>query len=235
LVNVMGFTAEMETATQSLTGLLDKAQEERPDTIAPATETIIREDLPEAIRFIRSSTEKMDRLINAILRLSRLGRREITPEWLEMDKVAQGVVDTLHKRIEDAHAHVEIASPLPRVFSDRMGLEQMLANLIENALKYGAGSEPPDIRISGRTAGDRVEISVADKGRGIDPRDHERVFDLFRRSGQQDRPGEGIGLAHVRALAYRLDGTVTLDSALGKGATFTINVPRQYSAAQSQP
>jgi signal transduction histidine kinase len=75
---------------------------------------------------------------------------------------------------------------------------------------------------------------VADKGRGIDPRDHERVFDLFRRSGQQDRPGEGIGLAHVRALAYRLDGTVTLDSALGKGATFTINVPRQYSAAQSQ-
>jgi signal transduction histidine kinase len=75
-----------------------------------------------------------------------------------------------------------------------MGLEQMLANLIENALKYGAGSEPPDIRISGRSIGDRIEISVADKGRGIDPRDHERVFDLFRRSGQQDRPGEGIGL-----------------------------------------
>jgi signal transduction histidine kinase len=113
LVNVMGFTAEMETATQTLTGLLDKAQEERPDTIAPATDTIIREDLPEAIRFIRSSTEKMDRLINAILRLSRLGRREITPEWLDMDKVVQGVVDTMHMRIEDARATVEIASPCP--------------------------------------------------------------------------------------------------------------------------
>jgi signal transduction histidine kinase len=115
LVNVMGFTAEMETATQTLTGLLDKAQEERPDTIAPATDTIIREDLPEAIRFIRSSTEKMDRLINAILRLSRLGRRDITPEWLDMDKVVQGVVDTMHKRIEDARATVEIASPAPRL------------------------------------------------------------------------------------------------------------------------
>lgn len=113
LVNVMGFTAEMETATQTLTGLLDKAQEERPDTIAPATDTIIREDLPEAIRFIRSSTEKMDRLINAILRLSRLGRRDITPEWLDMDKVVQGVVDTMHMRIEEARATVEIASPCP--------------------------------------------------------------------------------------------------------------------------
>ncbi|WP_206239125.1 sensor histidine kinase [Novosphingobium terrae] len=234
LVNVMGFTAEMEIATQTLTALLDEAQAQRPDTIAPATDSIIREDLPQAIRFIRSSTEKMDRLINAILRLSRLGRREIAPEWLDMNALVQGVVDTLHMRIEESGAQVEIASPLPRLFSDRMGLEQMIANLVENALKYGAGAAPPQIRISGREIGERIEISVADQGRGIDPRDHERVFDLFRRSGQQDRPGEGIGLAHVRALAYRLDGTVMVDSTLGKGATFTINLPRHHSGSQSQ-
>jgi signal transduction histidine kinase len=231
LVNVMGFTAELENATRTLTDLLDQAEAQRPDTIAPATVAIIREDLPEATRFIRASTEKMDRLINAILRLSRLGRREITPEWLDMDQLVQGVIDTLHMRIEETGGTVRIAAPLPRLLSDRMGLEQMIANLVENALKYGAGDAPPQILISGREAGERVEISVADQGRGIDPRDHERVFDLFRRAGQQDRPGEGIGLAHVRALAYRLDGTVTLESALGKGATFTINVPRHHSGS----
>ena len=69
-------------------------------------------------------------------------------------------------------------------------------------------------------------IAVADNGRGIDPRDHARVFDLFRRSGTQDQPGEGIGLAHVRALAYRLGGTIDVASELGEGATFRLNLPK---------
>ena len=81
------------------------------------------------------------------------------------------------------------------------------------------------MKVSGGSSGDRAWIEVADNGRGIDPRDHERVFDLFRRSGTQDQPGEGIGLAHVRALAYRLGGTITLRSALGEGATFRVSLP----------
>jgi signal transduction histidine kinase len=73
---------------------------------------------------------------------------------------------------------------------------------------------------------------VADNGRGIDPRDHDRIFDLFRRSGQQDQPGEGIGLAHVRALAYRLGGLVDCTSTLGEGATFTLSLPTQPTFPQ---
>jgi signal transduction histidine kinase len=67
---------------------------------------------------------------------------------------------------------------------------------------------------------------VADDGRGIDPRDHARVFELFRRSGAQDRPGDGIGLAHVKALVRQLGGTIALDSVLGGGSTFTVTLPR---------
>ncbi len=66
---------------------------------------------------------------------------------------------------------------------------------------------------------------------GIDPRDHQRIFDLFRRSGQQDQPGEGIGLAHVRALAYRLGGTISVESQLGEGATFFVSIPSTLSIA----
>jgi signal transduction histidine kinase len=60
----------------------------------------------------------------------------------------------------------------------------------------------------------------------VDPRDHERIFDLFRRSGMQDQPGEGIGLAHVRALAYRLGGLIEVRSELDRGATFRLSLPR---------
>jgi signal transduction histidine kinase len=70
-----------------------------------------------------------------------------------------------------------------------------------------------------------VILSVIDNGRGIAASDHQRVFDLFRRAGAQDQAGEGIGLAHVRALAYRLGGTVDLVSTLGEGSTFVLTLP----------
>ncbi|RYD86935.1 MAG: ATP-binding protein, partial [Sphingomonadales bacterium] len=90
------------------------------------------------------------------------------------------------------------------------------------------------IRISGSAQHGRALIDVVDNGRGIERRDHERVFDLFRRSGVQDQPGEGIGLAHVRALAYRLGGTISVDSDIGKGATFRINLPLAWSGEKTE-
>jgi signal transduction histidine kinase len=74
---------------------------------------------------------------------------------------------------------------------------------------------------------------VSDNGRGIDPRDQERIFDLFRRAGAQDQPGEGIGLAHVRALAYRIGGTVSCESALDQGASFRVSLPARMSIEKS--
>ncbi len=74
-----------------------------------------------------------------------------------------------------------------------------------------------------------MTLEVGDNGRGIAPADHARVFDLFRRSGNQDQPGEGIGLAHVRALAYRLGGVIDVRSDLGKGATFRLSLPATLS------
>jgi signal transduction histidine kinase len=70
---------------------------------------------------------------------------------------------------------------------------------------------------------------VRDNGRGVDPKDRERIFELFRRSGAQDRPGEGIGLAHVRQLVRRLGGSITLTSTPGQGSTFTVTLPRRWS------
>lgn len=232
LVNVMGFTAEMESAIRALDDLLIEANADRPDAVPEDTRRILRQDMPEAIHFIRSSTEKMDRLINAILRLSRLGRRDLMPEWLDLNTLVREAIDSLRISIDEAGGTVEIMGTLPQIFCDRIAIEQIIANLIENAVKYAHHDRPPHIRISATNQDDGIALHVADNGRGIDPRDHERIFDLFRRSGAQDRSGEGIGLAHVRALAYRLNGTVSLDSTPGTGSTFTLHVPRHFTGNQ---
>ena len=233
LVNIMGFTAELEGATKTLQAQMEAALAERPGTVAPAAQSVITEDLPEAIHFIRSSTQKMDRLINAILQLSRLGRRTLTAEWLDLEKLVHGITETLQLHIKQAGATIDIAAPMPDLFCDRVALEQMLANLIENAIKYRHKERALHVRVSAESHGERVSIVVADNGRGIEPRDNERVFDLFRRSGTQDQPGEGIGLAHVRALAYRMGGTVALNSEPGVGSTFTLSLPVHFSEEQS--
>jgi signal transduction histidine kinase len=171
----------------------------------------------------------MDRLINAILRLSREGRRTIAPEPVALTPLAAAIADGIRHLIDDRGAVVEVAPDMPTLVTDRLALEQILSNVVENALKYLSPKRPGLIRIAARTHGARVAITVADNGRGIAPRDHERVFDLFRRSGLQDQPGEGIGLAHVRALAYRLGGTISVSSELDAGATFTIDLPKEFS------
>lgn len=229
LVNVMGFTAELETATATLRDLVARAEEEAPAILTDDARFAAREDLPEAIGFIRTSTQKMDRLINAILALSRQGRRVLAPEPLDLMRMVGQIRDSMAHRLDETGARIDVDGQLPALVSDRVAIEQILSNLIENAVKYRHPDRPVEVRVTGGRAGDRVWIEVSDNGRGIDPRDHERVFDLFRRSGNQDQPGEGIGLAHVRALAYRLGGTITLRSALGEGAAFRLSLPQTLS------
>jgi signal transduction histidine kinase len=121
--------------------------------------------------------------------------------------------------------------PLPNVVSDRLALEQIFSNLIDNALKYLKPGGPGAITVRGRTELGFAIFEVADNGRGIDAKDHQRVFDLFRRAGTQDKPGQGIGLAHVRALVRRLGGTMSVQSELNKGSTFTITLPIAWTAS----
>lgn len=229
LVNVMGFTAELDAARKAVAAHIDQLEQSHPGLVEAPVREAVQQELPEAIGFIRSSTQKMDRLINAILRLSREGRRALMPERIDANQLVQGIIDTVQHRITDAGAEVK-ARPLPEITTDRLAFEQILSNLIENALKYLQPGRPGIITISGKTEHDRAIFDVTDNGRGIDPRDHERIFDLFRRSGTQDQPGEGIGLAHVRALAYRLGGLIEVRSELDRGSTFRLSLPRVLNA-----
>ncbi|MEO7602873.1 MAG: ATP-binding protein [Sphingomicrobium sp.] len=229
LVNIMGFTAELTTATKLLGDFVSQSHEQSPDGVPEPVLLAAREDLPEATEFIRSSAQRMDRLINAILSLAREGRRSLNPEQLPMNVLVKSVTDSLEHRLSERGATIEVQTALPDIVNDRVAVEQLFSNLLENAVKYLDPERPGEIVVRGERRGNRAVYEVIDNGRGIDPRDHQRIFDLFRRSGKQDQTGEGIGLAHARALAYRLGGTISCTSQLREGANFCLNLPVTYA------
>ena len=227
LVNIMGFTSELEGCLTAIQGYVKQSDAASPDAAVQAARTAALEDLPEAVGFIRSSTRKMDGLINAILKLSREGRRVLKPERIQLDALLETAAANLQHQVVEAGGDVVIESHVPPLVSDRLALEQIFGNLLENAVKYRAPDRPLRIRIRAKEQlGQRIVVEVEDNGRGIAEQDHERVFDLFRRSGAQDRPGEGIGLAHVRTMVRNLGGDITLESDLARGTTMKLNLPR---------
>jgi len=242
LVNIMGFTSELEELRGDIfkrIAALSREQSAAPPTPENATDTAepalegsdkqLSEDFSEALGFIKSSIGKMDRLISAILSLTREGRREFEPVWIDTKELIEGVVMTVAHQAAEAQAEIRIDA-LPNIVSDRLALEQIFSNLIDNALKYLKTGVPGEIKVRGRTKLGFAIFELSDNGRGIDPKDHQRIFELFRRAGTQDKPGQGIGLAHVRALVRRLGGTMSVASELHQGSTFTITLPINWPA-----
>ena len=233
LVNIMGFTSELEALRQDIFAEVTRLTGELAALNGKATEADgkieqLGTDFDEAIRFIKNSIGNMDRLINAVLKLSREGRRQFHPQTIDMQALLNQIAGTVSHRVMELQASLDVET-LPQVQSDPLALEQIFANLIDNAIKYRRADEPLRIRVRGRANSTQAIYDVEDNGRGIDAGDHQRVFELFRRSGKQDRPGEGIGLAHVRALVRRLGGTMELKSELGQGSTFTVILPLRWS------
>ena len=201
LVNIMGFTSELEDSVERLQALIDKtdASKDLNDPVARDARQAATEDFPEAIRFIRSSTRKMDNLINAILKISREGRRALRPEAVDVNAVLQSSLSAIGHQLSTAGGTIDVDVGVPTIATDRLAFDHIIGNLLDNAVKYRSPLRTLAIRVSVKqAAGNMVKIRIEDNGRGIAQADLERVFELFRRAGSQDQPGEGIGLASVR-------------------------------------
>jgi len=223
LVNIKGFIGELRFALEDVQSIIDAVMSHLDEEQQQIITTAIQEDIPEAMSFIDSSVTHMDHLVNAILKLSRLGRRELEPELIDMDVVVQKILQTLAHRIEQSQANV-IINPLPQVVADQTSMEQIIANILTNAVVYLEPNRPGEIEIKGEQNSTEVIFSIRDNGRGIAKEDMHKVFELFRRAGKQDVPGEGMGLAYVRTLVRRHGGRIWCQSGLGKGTTFTFTI-----------
>ncbi|WP_112942824.1 MULTISPECIES: sensor histidine kinase [unclassified Rhizobium] len=226
LVNIMGFLSELDTAMKSVSTYVLADNKTLSEQDIQDARLAVEEDLPEALGFIRSSTRKMDALINAILKISRDGRRKLQPERIDLKAMIDTVAANVHHQLVETGGTTETRVRIGAIVNDRFSLDQIFGNLFDNAVKYQMPGRPLKIDVDAYPDGPgRVRIDVKDNGRGIASNDLERVFELFRRAGEQDQRGEGIGLAHVRSLIRNLGGDITVQSELGQGSTFILTLP----------
>jgi PAS domain S-box-containing protein len=224
LINLKGFSGEVRMALDTLFPLLRKCSQTLSRTDRQVLNLAINEDLPEALGFIESSATRMEGMINAILKLARAGRRQTSPEPLDMAGLVAGVLDSLAFQIQKAGAEVRVGN-LPDTPADRMDMEQIFANLIGNAVQYLDPSRPGLIEIDGRLLFDEIRFEVRDNGMGVPPDQRERIFELFHRVDERNIPGDGLGLAYVRTVIRRQGGRIWCEPAPGPGTAFCFTLP----------
>ncbi|HUE97027.1 MAG TPA: PAS domain S-box protein [Longimicrobiaceae bacterium] len=187
------------------------------------------EDADEFIGYAVDGVTRMQALISDLLAYSRVGRREVEPAAVPMNALLDRVLLSLGPSIEEKGA-VVTRDPLPSVSGDQTQLEQLLQNLIANAIKFH-GEKPPRVHVSATADGDEWTFSVRDEGIGIDPQFQERIFVIFQRlHSRNEYPGTGIGLAICRKIVERQGGRMWLESAPGKGSTFFFTLPVTQAA-----
>ena len=231
LVNLKGFAGELTYALRELTEQAAQFLPHLDAELHSRLDALLRNDIPEALQFIGGSVSRMDRLINAILKLSRLGRQELRPEPVEIAPLVEQLLQTLAHEIDTRGVEVHVA-PLPTLATDRLAIDQILGNLLANAVKYLKPHGPAELRIDAQPGAQTTALRIADNGIGIPPQSFGRIFEPFGRVATSDVPGEGMGLAYARSLARRLGGDITCQSQPGQGSTFTVTLPHQFKEGQ---
>jgi signal transduction histidine kinase len=181
-------------------------------------------------RVINKESHRLTQLINNILDFSRIeaGRKEYRLAPTDVARVARDVVEAYRFQIEQQGFELvtDVADDLPAVPADEEALGQAILNLLNNAIKYSR--ETKSIRITVRREGSRVLVSVADRGIGIPRSEQKKIFEKFFRGEDSlvhETKGSGLGLALVRHIMQAHGGEVQVESAPGKGSTFTLALP----------
>jgi signal transduction histidine kinase len=189
----------------------------------------VPEHIHEPLAHMRRNSRTLLRLINDILNFSKIAAGQFTIELAPVDlaSVIQDVVSTVEPQIHERGLmlQLELASDMPPVYANRERLEQVLTNLLANAIKF---TQEGSITVRTRYEGEYVRFSVADTGIGIAPEQQRVVFQAFQQleNGYQGRyPGTGLGLAISQRLMELMGGSLSLESTLGSGSTFSGDVP----------
>ncbi len=225
LVNLKGFASETGLLLGRLFEVAAPVLEEHAPHSREQLQELLHEEARESLEYIHSSTDRMDALIKGILMLSRLGRRQLQLESVDLQELARQVLGNLSYEVVRKKVRVNVGS-LPSVTADLSAMEQTLENLLRNAVSYLDPSRTGEVDIRSERHADEVRVHIRDNGRGIAPNQRDKVFKIFGRAGRNDDvPGEGIGLASVRTLIERHGGRIWFESEVGVGTTFTFSLP----------
>jgi two-component system CheB/CheR fusion protein len=175
---------------------------------------------------INRSAQFMDALLIDLLNFSRVSQQRLELTSLELETVVGSVLDRLAEEIQKKKAEVRSQGPWPAVRAHEATLAQALFNLASNALKFAAPDKTPVVRLRAEERGTLARIWVEDNGIGIAPDHQQQIFRLFTRLHGEKYPGTGIGLAIVQKGIERMDGRVGVESTVGKGSRFWIDLQK---------
>ncbi len=226
LINLKGFSRELRTSLETIQSSVEELLPFLDAKKGEEVRVAICEDVPEALEFIETSVTRMDNMINSLLKLSRLGRRNLTFESINTNDLVDNILKSIAHQIAEHHAKVSVES-LPEVAADRISMQQIMENLLDNAIKYLAPDRAGEISIRGAQGDEFTTFYIQDNGRGIAENDTKKIFEIFRRAGTQDVPGEGMGLTYVQAMVKRHGGNIWCESEPGTGTTFTFTISKK--------
>ncbi|MCU1454787.1 MAG: kdpD [Acidimicrobiales bacterium] len=195
-----------------------------------AVSSDLRSDTPyddatrnELLELVSDEAERLDRLVANLLSLSRVEAGKLTPERQAVDlpELVEATVARLHRLFHDKRVEVQMPPDLPLVDVDYTQLDQVVTNLLENAVRHGVPRST--VRVGARASAEWVEVWVQDEGQGVPSPDRLRIFEPFRR-GHGSR-SSGIGLAICKAVVEAHGGTIGVTDAVGGGARFTFTLP----------
>lgn len=180
---------------------------------------------------IERQADRLNRLVGNLLDMSRIEDGALRPEkeWYHVAEVIYDVVERMHSLLQGRIVRTNIPDELPPVELDYLLIDQVLTNLLENALRYTPPASPIDIRV--QSVQEKVVISVADRGPGIPVSEYERVFDKFyrvlgtRRYAGNPTEGSGLGLAVCKGVVEAHGGTIWTEAREGGGAIFFVTLP----------
>jgi DNA-binding LacI/PurR family transcriptional regulator/signal transduction histidine kinase len=202
LITISGFTGFLEQ--DMLAGDLERAKED--------------------MIHINAAAARMQRLLDELLELSRIGRLMNPPEEVSFETIAREAVELVRGRIEARGVEVMIVPDLPTVHGDRARLVEVVQNLVDNACKFMGDQPQPRIEIGARQDGAEPVFYVRDNGIGIEPQYQDRIFGLFDKLDPQSE-GTGIGLTLVKRIIETHGGKIWVESQPGEGATFYFTLP----------
>jgi PAS domain S-box-containing protein len=185
---------------------------------------------------IGTSARYMDAMLCDLLDYSRLSQSQCTLKLLNLEEAVRHVLAQFQIEIRAKHVRVQIQPPFANAWGHLPILNQILSNLVDNALKYTQENTTPHIRIWTEEKGERVRLCVEDNGVGITPANQRRVFGLFvRLQGAEALPGTGVGLALVQKGAERMGGCVGVESKWGKGSRFWLELDSEKKQVVPPP
>jgi signal transduction histidine kinase len=204
------------------------------------------EDIIHRIERIQKNVEVETDLIGELLELSRIKTRRQQFEPVDLNEMLQQLIGVFEADLKSRHIALTVDAPLPIVRAERARMRQVFLNLIDNAIKYmgegggggGGGGAERSIRVGCALRAGEAEFYVSDTGIGIEPDDLDKVFFVFRRGKSptvQAVAGKGIGLASVKSIIETYEGTIWVESELGKGTTFRFTINGKHLPQAGHP